>query len=41
MSDDAGLAFAVVILLIALVLLWPAQYDPMIRFKEWLNRDRQ
>jgi hypothetical protein len=30
----------VVILLIALAWLWPAKYDPSIRFKEWLNRDR-
>ena len=30
----------IVVLLVALVLLWPADYDPAIRFKEWLNRDR-
>ena len=30
----------VVLLLVAMVLLWPAKYDPAIRFKEWLNRDR-
>ena len=33
-------ALYVVIVLVALVLLWPAKYDPAIRFKEWLNRDR-
>lgn len=31
----------IVVVLVALVLLLPARYDPAIRFKEWLNRDRR
>jgi hypothetical protein len=30
----------VVMLLVALVLIWPANCDPAILFKQWLNRKR-
>lgn len=31
----------VIVLFVALVLLWPAECDPAIWFKEWLDRDRR
>jgi len=31
----------VIVVLVLLVLLWPAKYDPAIWFKEWLNKDRR
>jgi len=30
--------FDVLVLLVWVFLLWPAEYDPLIWFREWLNR---
>jgi hypothetical protein len=36
-----GAAVLIIFLLIALTWLWPSKYDPSIRFKEWLDRNRR